>query len=217
MYRFLHAYRAQLLRMPQLRHGKCPCLSVHALADIMTHLCWCCRLLADRTEPVTHNSALQAPIDRRSTCTFYRPIAAHFSQITSQVAERRRQRALKALGKDSPALATLAITRNIPHHADKKLAQMADLPDIPLADLEDGLGMAEDSTPTAPARTTASNEQVAANGFQDVSSLLAEQPGAPTTHDEGKASSFALSPWSLSRVCWRVYPWHDLDVCPGRT
>ena len=32
MYRFLHAHRAELLRMPQLRHGKRPHLFVHALA-----------------------------------------------------------------------------------------------------------------------------------------------------------------------------------------
>lgn len=68
------------------------------------------------------------------------------------------------------------------HYADKKLAQMADLPDIPLADLEDGLGTAEHPAATAPAATTASNEQVAASGFQDVSSTLADQPA-----DEGKS------------------------------
>ena len=71
-------------------------------------------------------------------------------------------------------------------HADRKLAQMADLPDIPLADLEEGMAVAAvaatgttDGAPSSTA-TTPSNEQVGASGFEDVSSAVLDGAQTPS-------------------------------------
>ena len=69
---------------------------------------------------------------------------------------------------------------------------MADLPDIPLADLEEGLGIA-DETPTAPTAATPCNEQVTVSGFQDVSAVVIEQSEERTLSDDVKSSSLPLS------------------------
>ena len=62
---------------------------------------------------------------------------------------------------------------------------MADLPDIPLADLEEGMmGAAATGTPDPTATAaTPSNEQVGASGFEDVSSTVLDQHDAQTPSD----------------------------------